>query len=235
MATSASTVRFVGADRLCPTTATFAFTRPKGYSFVAGQYLSLTIGTREGPQTHSFSHCDAPGDAEVTILTRLTGSAFKDALLAMHPGDDATMLGPAGLLTVGPDVERAAFLVGGVGVSPAHSIVRDLAARETRPELLLFDGNLDETCVPFKDEFDRYERDTGDIRFVHVLEKPSDAWTGERGFITADLVKRHCDPLDGWHWYVAGPPAMVTAMHAVLDALAVPAVSATFELFTGYR
>jgi ferredoxin-NADP reductase len=235
MSTSPSVVRFVGADRLCTGTATFAFTRPEGYRFAAGQYLSLTIDTDQGAQTHSFSHCDAPGDDSTMILTRLTGSAFKDALLAMRPGDEATMRGPSGLLTVRPDARRIAFLVGGVGVSPARSIVREAARRDAEVETLVFDGNLDEGCVPFKEEFDTYEREHPSIRFVHVLEKPSAEWTAARGFITADIVRLHCDPLDGWHWYVAGPPAMVAAMRAVLDVLRVPASSATFELFAGYR
>jgi len=67
-----------------------------------------------------------------------------------------------------------------------------------------------------------------------LLEAGAD-WTGERGFITADLVRRHCDPLDGWLWMVSGPPAMVDAMRPVLEGLGVPAGSAMFELFTGYK
>jgi ferredoxin-NADP reductase len=235
MEPSDKAVRFVGADLMCAATATFSFTRPAIPSFTPGQYLSLTIDTREGPLTHLFSHADAPGDDEAMILTRLTGSAFKDALLAMKPGAEASMRGPEGRLTVGPEMARAAFLVGGVGVSPARSILRDAALRGTGPEYLVFDGNKDETCVPFKDEFDAYELQRPTMRFVHVLEQPSEAWRGERGFVTADIVRHHCDPLDGWHWFVAGPPAMVTAMQAVLDELKVPAASATFELFTGYR
>ena len=235
MDASEHNVTFVRSEQLCPGTATFSFTRTEGYRFVAGQYLVLTVDTREGPQMHMFSHCEAPDDEENMILTRLTGSAFKDALLALRPGDRATVRGPQGVLTVAENVKRAAFLVGGVGVSPAHSIVRDAARHPSDVEWLLFDGNLDETCVPFRDEFDGYERDHANIRFVHVLEKPSAHWMGERGFITPDLVRRHCDPLDGWHWYVAGPPAMVVAMHNVLDALGVPPASATFEAFAGYR
>ena len=226
---------FVRATRLCPDTATFAFTRSQGYRFMAGQYLSLTVDTHEGPQTHLFSHCNSPADEEYLILTRLTGSAFKDALLALEPGGRVTIAGPQGLLTVGEGVKRAAFLVGGVGVSPARSIVRDAAQRDSGLEALVFDGNHDESCIPLRDEFDGYARSHPGLRFVHVLEKPSDVWEGERGFITADLVRRHCDPFDDWHWYVAGPPAMVTAMRVVLDDLGIPESGISFEAFAGYK
>ena len=228
-------VTFTGSDNPCTSTATFRFSRPPGYSFVAGQYLSLTLETREGPQTKQFSHCDAPGDEEALILTRLTGSAFKDALLALRPGDLATMAGPFGRLVLPDGVDRAAFLVGGVGITPMRSIVRDSVLRGTGLTSLVFDGNLDETCIPMREEFDLWERENPGIAFVHVLEHPSVAWTGERGFITAETVLRHCDPHDGWHWFVSGPPGMVDPMRRVLEAVGVGPDHSSFESFTGYR
>ena len=227
-------VTFIGAESRCASTSVFRFSRPPGYSFVAGQYLSLTLQTKEGPQTKSFSHCDAPGDAETEILTRLTGTAFKDALAALRPGDVETMTGPFGRLVLPEGAERAAFLVGGVGITPMRSIVRDSVQRGTGLTALVFDGNLDETCVPMRDEFDEWERETPGVTFVHVLEHPTAAWTGERGFITVETVLRHCDPHDGWHWFVSGPPAMVDAMRRVLEAVGVDREHSSFESFVGY-
>ena len=63
---------------------------------------------------------------------------------------------------------------------------------------------------------------------------PSSAWAGERGYITADIVRRHCDPLDGWHWFVAGPPAMAQAMDRVVAALGLPGDRVSREPFSGY-
>jgi len=227
-------VTFTGSESPCTSTGAFRFSRPPGYSFVAGQYHRLTLETREGLQTKSFSHCDAPGDAETLVLTRLTGSAFKDALPALRPGDLATMDGPFGRLVLPEGVDRAAFLVGGVGITPMRSIVRDSVLRGTGLTVLVFDGNLDETCIPMREEFDAWERGNPGITFVHVLERPSAEWTGERGFITAETVLRHCDPHDGWHWFVSGPPAMVEPMRRVLEAVGVDGDHSSFESFAGY-
>jgi ferredoxin-NADP reductase len=228
------TVRFTASEAPCGSTGLFRFSRPPGYSYTPGQYLSLTLDTREGRQTKNFSHCDAPGDPETAILTRMTGSAFKDALAALRPGDSVTMDGPFGKLVLPEGVDRAAFLVGGVGITPMRSIVRDAVLRATGLTALVFDGNLDETCIPLREEFDGWERQNPSIRFVHVLERPSAAWTGERGFIGADTVMRHCDPHEGWHWFVSGPPAMVDAMTRVIDALGVKPPHVSFETFAGY-
>jgi ferredoxin-NADP reductase len=230
-----STVRFIGVDRMCPTTAAFSFTRPEGYTFRAGQYFRLTVSTPDGELVHSFSHADAPADDGIVVLTRLTDSTYKNALLAMSPGDEAKVSGPFGSLVVTPEMSNVSFLVGGVGVSPARGILRDAAKRDAATGFLVFDGNMDETCIPFKDEFDEIEARSDRIAFVHVLAEPDEAWSGERGFITADIVRRHCDPLDGRHWFVCGPPAMVDAMRIVTEELAIPNERLHFELFAGYQ
>jgi ferredoxin-NADP reductase len=235
MGTDARTVEFLGSADPCSSTGIFRFSRPPGYAYTPGQYLSLTLETREGAQTKNFSHCDSPQDRETEILTRMTGSAFKDALAALRPGDTVETGGPFGKLVLPEGAEHAAFLVGGVGITPMRSIVRDAVQRATGLTALVFDGNLDETCIPLRDEFDTWEREHASIRFVHVLERPSPAWTGEQGFIGPETVKRHCDPLDGWHWFVSGPPAMVDAMSRVIDALGVDASRVSFESFAGYR
>jgi len=228
-------VAFKSSTDPCSSTGFFRFSRPPGYSHAPGQYLSLTLETREGPQTKNFSHCDAPGDPETEILTRMTGSAFKDALAALRPGDHVTMDGPFGSLVLPRGVDRAAFLVGGVGITPMRSIVRDAVQRSTGLTALVFDANIDETCIPLREEFDGWEREHPSIRFVHVLERPSAGWAGERGFISADTVLRHCDPREGWHWFVSGPPAMVDAMTRVIEALGVEPSRVSFESFAGYR
>lgn len=234
MSASDYEVTFTGSSAPCPQTGSFLFSRPPGYRFIPGQHLLLTLRTRDGEETKPFSHCDAPGDPEIQIMTRLTGSAFKDALAVLVPGDVVRIRGPFGKLVLPHGATKAAFLVGGVGITPMLSIVRDAVQRSADLKVLVFDGNLDESCIPMRDEFDAWENAHPSVRFVHVLERPSDDWHGERGFITADIVQRHCRPLDDWHWFIAGPPAMADAMRGVLSQLGVPAEHISFESFAGY-
>jgi ferredoxin-NADP reductase len=228
------TVPFHAHIPCAPATGTFRFGKPAGYTFKAGQYFSLTLQTREGEQTKHFSHGDAPGDPHIELTTRLTGSAFKDALLALRMHDAVRITGPRGRLTVPDGVTRVGFLVGGVGITPARSIIRDAVGRGTGLDVLCFYGNLDQSCIPFKQEFDAHEAAHSEIRFIHVLERPLAGWEGERGFITADVVRRHCDPLDGRYWISAGPPAMAEAMVRVLTQIGMPKERFAMELFSGY-
>jgi ferredoxin-NADP reductase len=228
-------VAYLGTTAEVPGVASFTFSRPEGYDFDPGQFLSLTLETREGEQTKHFTICSAPGDPGLAITTRLSGSAFKDALLALTPGLRVGITGPRGAMTLRPGDTKVAFLVGGIGVTPARCIVRDAVQRGGGPTFLVFFGNLDQDSIPFKAEFDAYERDHPEISVVHVLAEPKPGWQGETGFITAAIVRRHTDPMDGWHWVVAGPPAMIDAMKIVLSDLAMPAERVSFELFAGYE
>jgi ferredoxin-NADP reductase len=42
------------------------------------------------------------------------------------------------------------------------------------------------------------------------------------------------DPLDGWRFFVSGPPAMIEPMRLVVADLAVPDERLAFESFAGY-
>lgn len=228
------TVAFHARIPCAPHTATFRFSKPEGYTFRPGQYFSLTLETREGVQTKHFSHADAPGDPHIELTTRLTGSAFKDALTELAAHSLVEVAGPRGRLVVPEGCDRVGFLVGGVGITPARSIIRDAVLRGTGLDVLAFYGNLDQSCIPFKQEFDGFEAAGTGIRFVHVLQEPLPGWDGERGFISADVVRRHTDPNDGRHWMISGPPAMVEAMKRVVEDLALPAASVSIESFAGY-
>lgn len=235
MAIAQHTVAFLGSTLEVPGIATFTFARPAGYAFDPGQFLSLSLDTREGAQAKHFTICSSPGDTGLSITTRLSGSAFKDALVALVPGQEVGITDPRGAMTLKPGERKVAFLVGGVGVTPARCIIRDAAQRGGGPRFLVFYGNLDQDSIPFLGEFDAYEREHPEISVVHVLADPKPGWSGETGFITADIVRRHVDPHDGWHWVVAGPPAMIDAMKLVLADLEIPPEHVSLEVFAGYE
>ncbi len=200
--------------------ATFAFYKPEGYTYRAAQWLRLTLDTSEGPETKTFTQASAPADPVLEITTRLSGSPFKNALAALKPGDPVTFSGPGGTLEIAEGLQRVAFLVGGSGVTPARSMLRDayLAGRTFEDALVVY-GLRDETCSPYLEEF-RTMSGTG-VRAVPVLEHSTGSWEGETGFITAELLRRYLDPADGRPYFVSGPPAMLWAMEDVLDELGI--------------
>ena len=224
-------VAYLKRDQCGSDIVTFRFERPDGYSFKAGQWFTLRLETSQGEESHTFSHSTAPSDDCLELTTRMSPSAYKQALYALEPGTVVHINGPGGRLSVAEDVTRVAFLAGGVGITPIRSILRDAVARGRHfDDALLLYGDRDASCVPFLAEFEAMS-DIG-VRVVVVYERPTPEWPGESGFITADLVRRHLDASDGRQIFVTGPPVMVSAIENVLDQLEVDASRRHIERFT---
>lgn len=226
-------VRFIDRTNWSDDTATFRFERPGGYGFVPGQYALFGVETADGQERKPFTIASAPGDDWLEITTRLTGSPFKNALDALRPAGEIAVSAPAGRLTLPHGASPVAFLIGGVGVTPAHSMLRDAVQRETGLQAVVFFGNRGEGGIPYKAELDAMSEHG--ITLVHVLERPDPDWTGETGFISADVVRRHAHVEDVRAWLTSGPPVMVEAMERVFDELGVPQDLRLVERFGGYR
>ena len=61
------------------------------------------------------------------------------------------------------------------------------------------------------------------LRVVPVLEEPPAEWTGERGYLTVDALRRHLPPqYRRFQYFVCGPEAMMDAVEPMLLQLGVP-------------
>ena len=227
-------VALIDSTECAPRVRIFRFERPEAYDFAAGQFFALSLETADGPQAHYFSFAAAPGDAWIEVGTRMTGSAFKNALGALSPGDGVTISPPKGRLGASADAADVAFLVGGIGITPARSIMRDADQRGTGLRVALFYGNRDESCIPYRSELLEMSTRRPEVTVVNVLSEPAADWKGERGFIDAQLVRRYIEPDDDWQFIVAGPPPMIEPMKSVLDALGVSGQQRSIEVFSGY-
>jgi ferredoxin-NADP reductase len=220
-------------------TVSYRFSRPADYTFKAGQWYTITVPTPDGPLDHHFSHADSPTESQVELTTRLTGSAFKNALDALPIGAEVEILGAYGAFLFGYDKPKIAFLTGGIGVTPVRSMLRYLAdtegaGRVPGQELTVFYGSMTVDGIVYKDEFDEFEKRISRLRVVHVITNPTPEWKGYGGFITAGVIRAELANPSEWTYYVVGPPPMITAMDKVLTQLEIPQGQIVVESFAGY-
>jgi len=99
------------------------------------------------------------------------------------------------------------FVAGGIGVTPFHSMLEWLhATHEERPIKFLY-GVRNEDEIVFQDTFHK-----AGVEPTIVVSEPSDAWGGERGRISAELVLGLEKPSEDTLVYVSGPEPMVQAL-----------------------
>ena len=195
-----------------------------GFRFSPGQFGWLTVwGSPFKITGHpfSFSSSAAVTDGRVEMSIRNLGD-FTSEIHKMPVGQRVYLDGPYGAFTIGNPADMHVLIGGGIGVTPMMSMIRTLADRgDTRPVILLY-GNRDWESITFREELEALQARLN-LTIVHVLANPPAGWTGEQGFITAEMFKRHLPPPYADHeYFICGPDVMMDAIEKALGELDVP-------------
>jgi predicted ferric reductase len=196
-----------------------------GFHFSPGQFGWLTVFG--GPfkitgHPFSFSSSAAVADGRVEMTIRKLGD-FTGTIDKVPIGKRVYLDGPYGAFTIGRNpADMNVLIAGGVGITPMMSILRTLADRgDPRPVILLY-GSRDWDSITFREELEAVTPRLK-LTVVHVLSSPPEGWTGERGFINADLFKRYLPPPYADHeYFICGPDVMMDAIEKALGELNVP-------------
>lgn len=218
------TVTQVRAERGDTTTLVMEPDGHDGFHFEPGQFGWLTVWG--GPfritgHPFSFSGSAEAGEGSVEMSIRRLGD-FTATVKTIPVGKRVYVDGPYGAFTIGNPADMHILIAGGVGITPMMSIIRTLADRhDNRPVILLY-GATDWESITFREELDKIAGRLA-LTTVYVLTDPPADWTGERGFITADILRRHVPPpYDEHEYFICGPPPMMDSMETTLSTLGVP-------------
>ena len=195
-----------------------------GFHFTPGQFAWLTIwGSPFKITGHpfSFSSSAAVTDGRVEMSIRNLGD-FTSTMDTVPVGKRVYLDGPYGSFTVGNPADMHVLIAGGVGITPMMSIIRTFADRGDKRPMILFYGSKDWDSITFREELET-QKARLNLTIVHVLVNPPAGWTGEQGFITAEVFKRHLPPPYADHeYFICGPGVMMDAIEKALDQLHVP-------------
>ena len=195
-----------------------------GMRFRAGQYAWLTIGeTPYTLQQHPFSFTSSEAAQERIEFGIKKLGDFTATIKDVPPGARAFLEGPYGSFMLDPQAEGAVFVMGGIGVTPALSMLRTCRDREDRRQLLLIYANNRWEEIPFRQELEAL-REQLNLEIVHVVAEPPEGWEGESGYVTEELLARRLagrQELD-LQYFVCGPPPMMEVVERGLVAQGVP-------------
>ena len=195
-----------------------------GFHFNPGQFGWLMVwGSPFKITGHpfSFSSSAAAKGGRVEMSIRNLGDFTKE-IQRVPVGKRVYLDGPYGAFTIGNPADMHVLIAGGVGVTPMMSMIRTLADRgDKRPVILLY-GSKDRESITFCEELEVLKARL-DLTVVHVLANPPAGWTGEQGFINAEMFKRHLPPPYSDHeYFICGPGVMMDAIEKALGEMGVP-------------
>jgi predicted ferric reductase len=195
-----------------------------GFRFRPGQFGWLTV--RNSPfritgHPFSFSSSAEAQGGRVEMSIRKLGD-FTSGINRIPVGQRVYLDGPYGAFTIGNPADMHVLIAGGVGITPMMSMIRTLADRGDRRPVVLLYGSKDWDSITFREELEAMKSRL-DLTLVHVLSQPPADWTGERGYVDAEVFRRHLPPPYASHeYFICGPDVMMDSIENALEELGVP-------------
>jgi ferredoxin-NADP reductase len=240
-------VALKGKKHIAEDTYAFIFEKPKEFHFRAGQHVRMTL--MNPPETDSegnsrfFSLANSPEEADLLIAVRMRQTAFKRVLERMQIGDkvriEMLLDVPHGAFALHEDSSRpAVFLVGGIGIVPVFSMIKDAIKRKLPHKIFLFYSNRRPEDAPFLDELEHLAKGRPSFKLIPIMtqpEKSTNSRQGETGHINYSMLKRYVENLHSPIYYIAGLPEMVSAMRTLLINSGVNKDNIRAEEFSGFK
>lgn len=234
------TVKLMKKETVASETMAFHWEKPDGFEFKAGQFGDFTLinpsETDAEGNTRAFSFVNAPSEDGLVTATRMRDSAFKRVLKDLPEGSEVKLDAPHGNFTLHKtESTPAVFIIGGIGITPIRSMIVEALHQKTSHDLTLFYSNNTPDDAAFQSDFNDLADDNENFKFVPVMTNTdSDEWSGESGYIDADMLKRHVSDITKPIYYLAGPADMVQAMYKMLVEAGANEDNIRAEEFSGY-
>ena len=196
--------------------------------FGAGKYLTVFVTIDGMPVTRAYSLSSSPkmaleGQYELTIKLVDGGLVSRYILDNWQVGTEVTVSAPEGNFEYQPlrDAKTVIGLAGGSGITPFLSMARAIADGDEDFELTLLYGSRNKENILFYDELAALEKACPKFRVVHVLsDKGVKAGKGfEKGFITAELIRKYAPADAPYSVFLCGPQQMYEFVDKELEKL----------------
>ncbi len=232
--------KLIKKEEIAKDTLSLTLEKPMGFNYSAGQSIDLSLSTLDGSDlVHTFSLVTAPHENNLAIATRIRDSQYKQSLKDLSENSVLSIEGPYGKFALHQDASKpAVFIVGGIGITPFMSLLRDAKNNKSPHKFYLFYSNRRPEDTTFLQELNDLDNST-DIDFTFIptmteFEATAKGWSGEQGYITWELINKYIPDNIEAHYYVAGPQGMTTAMHEMLRENGISEEAISSEQFSGY-
>lgn len=203
-----------------PSTKTFTFKACEGCKlpfFYAGQHISVKLCIDGKWVTRPFSVSSSPMEAARDGFLQITLRKKPGGYVSSWVWDNwrvGTKLQLDGAFGDGywssiRDTAHVVGIAGGSGITAFRSIAKDMADTGRPKKFTILYGSRNQDDIIFYDELNELAaKSGGTIAVYNILSEPAAGWTGETGFISADIIKKLIPDWDKVSYFVSGPQGM---------------------------
>lgn len=224
---------------------TFALEHPKQkLGLPTGQHLMIKLADPSSKTNESIIRSytpvsEATQEGTVDVLVKIyfdtptcPGGKMTTALEKLPLGSTIECKGPTGrfeyrgngkVLISGKERHVRSFrmICGGSGITPIFQVLRAVMQDQNDPTpCVVLDGNKTEEDILCRTELDAFvAMDQQKCRVVHILNNPSESWTGLRGRVSEELLREFAMPEEESMVLICGPEPMVNVARRLLVGL----------------
>ena len=216
----------------------FVFKKPKGFNFLAGQYLEWMLPHNERDHKgirRYFTITSSPTEADVRVAMKIMDapSSFKKAFLELDQNGQliASQLAGDFVLPKGTNT-KLGFIAGGIGVTPFRSHIKYMIDSNNNFDTVLYYANNAIADIAYT-EFFKEVATTLPLEIINVISKETVAKPFETGYVNAEMIQRRTPDYKERTWYISGPPGMVAASVRELQILGIPHRHIKKDFFPG--
>src|SRR6266511_5428007 len=184
-------------------THAFVFEKPEGFRFIAGQHVRMTLidplETDTEGDSRFFTIASTPQEPDLVFAMRMRDTAFKRVLSRMQVGEkvliEILLESSHESFMLHEDASGpAVFIVGGIGIVPAYSMIKDALQRKLPHNIFLFYSNRRPEDAPYLSELRNLVQQNPSFLLIATMSVPENSaqtWQGETGFINRALLKKY--------------------------------------------
>jgi len=210
----------------------FVFEPAEELTWKAGQFLHYVLHhepTDDRGSDRWFTVSSAPFEKHIQITTRLTndsGSTFKNELQKLEIGKSQMEISflEGDFVLVDPNLDYV-FVAGGIGITPFHSIIKQLNYEKKPINVTLLYANHDENIV-FKSELEEIAKVNPNFK-IHYVFSPDHVDEAKIKEVVRDIEK----PI----YFVSGPEPMVDGLIEMLKGMNIKEDHIKGDWFPGYK
>ena len=207
--------------------------------FGAGKYLTIFETINNMPITRAYSISSSPKDSlegKYTLTIKLVEGGLMSRYIfdTWEVGTKVQASAPAGNFEYQPlrDAETVICLAGGSGITPFVSMANAIADGDEDFNMVLLYGSRSYDNILFREELDALQSKCDKIKVVHVLsDEDKDIEGTEKGFITAELIKKYAPADKEYSIFLCGPQQMYAFVDKELEKLNLPKKFIRHEMF----
>ncbi len=229
---------FIGSIERTHNVKSFRFKIDSKIEFSPGQFLQFIFDEKD-PKNKALnkylSFSSSPDKNYFEVTKKISESEFSRKLLLLKEGDTVLFKMPFGSCSFNENYKKIGFLVGGIGITPAISIIEYIVERKIDTDVVLIYANWTTADIAFKEEIDSWSKNNENIKVTHVLANEEVRKEGFRkGFIDEKLLRDLIGDLIQRVIFIYGPPVMVNSVKDLCVKLNYKSEQIKAETFVGY-